>query len=803
MKTVRSLFNPFYGADKADDIPFQQIKRLFVREASPIWEEARQPVNQIIRGPRGAGKTILLKHLSYLGSDTRNDYVGLYIQISRIANTFRHLFPKQAQDSRDALEHDYQNAFGDYLVLEIVKEIARTLEHLRRRDESVQELTDPEALLDGVATALSLQDVIAFCIRQQREIEKQSPIWELDKRCTWQRLFEPISTLNRISQVASPLLASHEENTAMYLLFDESAPIPVPCQEVVNSLLQRGRSFRTKLAIRPYEWQTLETYNGLRLEPGTDFKSIELVYPDELTDEYLQRARLILNRLLETKIVEPQAPAKGWPRLKSLDIEEIFPSTTGRSPRTYSGFRDICALSSSNPQNLVSICSLLLTIATEEGELPENGIPEVPRLLQHQAMVAWSKQQESTISDAGLLSFSRALLRHLSRIADRGGGLLVEVKNDSPSLFAPDYLPYEAAAVLKPGFALGFFRFEAGIPFPWDEVPSRFLVSRSLLPGYEISLRAGVLPELKLDFAFLNAHIKVQSGRSAQATDYSDKTLTLFLSTSFSDALAAERTMIKDALQVANMEFKPLEGDQFLFSSIHRQISKRDVTILNASEPRPYTLLELGLCAGLRKAKPVICVFNDNGQLESFAKLPEFLKVLPVVPFSCEPRRLAEMAAKVRRNAELLLSNPSEFEKVVLTGVSLRPKRAKRTLYVSHPDLPIWKNLIPRLREAAESKSFNLITEGDAPVYQANCLQVPIFCTSLATHVVIDTSGSSQPDLLQCYKLGVAIAQKRQVLRVEQKGNDHADCFSSIPISYASWREESDLLERILTFLDH
>lgn len=804
MRKFRPVFNPFYGAVKADELSFAQIKRLFVREASPIWEEVQQPVNQIIRGPRGAGKTILLKHLSYLGGQTEQGHIGIYIQISRIANAFRLLFPQPAQEQRASLELDYQHVFGDYLVLEITKELTKALRFFKSKGDQPGECSpsDLEGLLDGQAPAQSMQQAIDYCVHQQTQIERHFRDWELDRSCTWKNCYEPISALNRIAGAAAIAFKSEEHSTPeIYFLLDESAPIPVRCQEVVNSLLQRGRQFKTKLAVRPYEWQSLNTYTGIRLEAGTDFRRLELIYPEEMTAEYEDKARRILNRLLEIKISEPTTLRQGWPRLESLTIEDIFP-TPGRIPRTYSGFRDICALSSSNPQNLLSICSFLFSLATEEGELAEHGTPQVNKLFQHQAMIAWSKDQEETIPDSGVLSFLRSVLRMLSRNSDNGVGISLKIRDDAPSLFPSDYLPEDAASVLKPAFALGLLRTQNGAPLPWDEVPSAFSISRSLLPGHEIPLRAAKSPELKLDMAFVRTHTKDQAGsRPASPINRSGRNLTAFLSTSFSEAKAAERIVISDALKAVGVDCQPLEGHQFVFSAIFKHISDRDFTILNASELRPYTLLELGLSAGLRKARPVICVFNDEGKIESFSRIPEFLKVLKIINFTLDPRGLVEMAAKVRREAEVLLETPNEFEKVSLTGVTLRPKTAKKSVYISHPDLPIWKSLIPKLRDTLETRGFSLVTD-DTKLYSANCLQLPIFCTSLVRNVIIDTSGPQQPDLLQCYKLGVAIARKRAPLRVEQTGSHHPDTFSALPIKSSEWRDHANLLDLIISHLE-
>ena len=805
MKTRRPVFNPFYDTVKADDIPIEQTKNFFVREASPIWQEVQQPVNQIIRGPRGVGKTILLKQLSFLGGDHTHSYVGVYVQISRIANTFRHLFPLPERADRSTLELSYQTAFGDYLVLEIIKEIAKTVTALTGDYPSTALATDFfRELLDGAEDATSSREVAQFCIVKQRQIETDSKLWEIQQKCSWKPLFDPVATLNRIAVITAGAFQGYPlgGKNILYFLLDESAPISIRCQQVVNSLLQRGRTFRTKLAVRPYEWTSLDTYHGLRLEPETDFRRLELLYPDEMTEDYIDKARKILNRLLTVRVLEPSVPPSGWPHLSSLDIETIFPVTGGRLQRTYSGIRDICALSSSNPQHLISICSELFKKACEEGEWEDSDIPAVPRLLQHQAMVTWAKEQEETITDTGLQLLIQALLRLLAKEAEAGAGISLRIVQDNPTLFPSDQLPSDVAALVKPGFSLGLFRVDGPALLPWDNVPNRFTISRSLLLSHDVPLRVERKPEVAIADSFIRSHSREYSGSHVAPTlGLGERRLTAFLSTSFSHYRAAERSAIREALRQVDIECNDLGNKQFVYSAIRGEISRRDVTILNTSELRPYTLLELGLCAGLAKAKPVVCVFNDDDNEDAFKRLPEFLKVLTIITFSCEPNRLDDMALRVRQSAEHLIESPSEFERVH-GEISLRPKRSKDTLFLSYPDLPIWKLMLPHLRDKLEEKGVRLITEQDANVYQANCLQIPIFCTSLAGLTVVDTSGSDHPDLLQCYKLGLSLAGKRAVLRIEQAGRSHRETFSAVPLVYAEWKDEKDLLTSILEFIE-
>ena len=118
------MFNPFYRIIKGDDILEDEVRFLFVKEASPIWDQVQEPINQMIIGPKGAGKTILLKRLHYSNVLKRDgiSFLGIYIQISKLSNIFRQLFksPCDIDQGEHLLERSYQKVFEDYLCIEIL-----------------------------------------------------------------------------------------------------------------------------------------------------------------------------------------------------------------------------------------------------------------------------------------------------------------------------------------------------------------------------------------------------------------------------------------------------------------------------------------------------------------------------------------------------------------------------------------------------------------------------------------------------------------------------------------------------------
>lgn len=286
-----------------------------------------------------------------------------------------------------------------------------------------------------------------------------------------------------------------------------------------------------------------------------------------------------------------------------------------------------------------------------------------------------------------------------------------------------------------------------------------------------------------------------------------DSQLTAFLSTSFSEIGAEERRSIKDALAKVFVRCEDLDDlpkGESIYSAVRRSIEEHQFTVLNATQPKPFTLFEIGLCTGFRKPKPVICIFNNEGKPERFDVVPKFLRKIPVITYNLSTEKLDEMAAKVRREAEYLLTHSTDFEVESISGVKLRLKmRTQKTVYISYPNDPVWSQAISTLAQELGKNGYRVVTESDAAIYHANDLQIAIRCASLATICIVDTSGEKDADLLQSYKLGVCYAAKKQPpLRIERVGKTHESTFDCLPGSYETWRDIPHLVKVICQFID-
>ena len=795
--------NPFLNIIKADELEASQAQHLFVPEASPIWEQIQSSRNQIIVGPRGSGKTIALRQLDHRTMRHSLPFVGLYFQLSRISTIFGSLFEDASQAEDEKLMKSFRFLFSDYLWFSIVQKLAEFLTMNPRYSDTLNSQHIERLVNINVSDLSELED---YCHDQHSEIEHRIQDWSVTSEIRWNPVVDLPSSLARCAEVlrkvCSPL---PNGRPSLYLLFDESSPIPVQCQRVLNSLLQRGRPYCVKLAIRPFEWDTFETVANRRVELNTDASPLFIRYPNELESSYVQKMCAVVERVLETQLSGKDSMSVHHNR---FDCEKIFPSG---STSQYSGFTAICAASSGNPQNLLQICSCIYEAAGEH-ETPLDMLSFPPNL-QHEAIRAWSRDYEDQNPYENSRAFCRALLRTIRRAksSQRSIGFSYD-HEETETLFTTEYLPEQIGDLIKPAFSGGFLRSNSPLTHSLVEVPADFQVNRGLLPREELPLDLPVDPTSKIDSAFVKNSVRNWGLTNRGPVDGSVvQPIKAFLSTSFSPTTRQQRIDIKRFLkheQVDCIDVEDALEDQFLFSSISKAIKNSNITILDATVLRPYTMLEVGLCAGqVGKPRNVICVVNKTRSSNAIADLPDFIHALPVRVFTFEEDRMRRMAAEVASHARKLMGKKSEFSQVLMTGTQLRSKQKKNTVYVSLPEIDIRKRAILSIRKRLAQDHWSVIVEEDIRAHETNSFQVPVQCAFMSRVGVIDTSGherNSGPDLLQCYKLGLFVGKKKpwRVLQTESVECAHPNTFDSVPgLGHKKWSTVDELVDFVHAFV--
>lgn len=793
--------NPFRDIVKADDLDPDLAARLFVPKVSPIWKEVPSPRNHIIVGPRGAGKTIALRQLDSRTHTEPKGYIGIYVQISRISALYKNPFEHLRERSSATTTVMFQQVFSDHLWLSIVRSICEYLKNFSINE--LDNLADIKRLF-GIDMA-SIDSLDNYCAERHRRIEEALISWSRDEHLSWQPVAHVPEALQRcVDHLRTKLPRLATTSPCLYLLLDESSPIPRECQLVLNELLHRGRNYCVKLAIRPFEWDTLRTNRDRTIEVDTDLIVSNIRYSNELEDQYITNMETLVERVLKTQLPAHVLPFNS---AHKLDISSIFPA---HSDSQYSGFHSICAASSGNPQNLLQICSCIFQATESVQDIDDQSMPSFPPSIQDQAIRAWSRDHEDYNPYANSRSFCRSLLRSIrtNQSSQKSIGFSYSHSPEA-DLFTHDYLPQDIGELVKSAFSGGFLRRTSADPTSLFEVPSEFHLSRGLLPREDLPVDLPIHPTTPIDQEFIRNNTRDHIRATKPVAVAEDKRIKAFLSTSFSRLMQQQRADIKRYLQMVAIDCVDVEDrlhEQFLFTSIQRQITAADFVILDATILRPYTMFEIGICAGLpSRPKNVICVFNSEVADDPIDKLPSFMQKLPIICFSYADEQLQKAAAEIAERARVLIPARSEFSYIGRSNTPLRPKqrRDRKTVYVSLPSNSIRGRALEAVRKELEQQGWNVIDEEQARIYLANELQTAITCAFTARVGVIDTSGKDGPDLLQCFKLGLFVGKQNwRVLQTERLGEQNERTFSSVPgIEYKCWADIDGFVRNVTAFV--
>ena len=777
--------NPFYDAVKADAHTPHDVASLFVPDASPIWGDLQYPINHLVVGARGTGKTMALRQLDYLtlaSGDQKPDFVGVYTHVSRISAIFHALFADRERSPDQSLVRQFQQVFADYLALEIVRglcDLADADDRLARPD-----FTTVFRLPGGFDAG----DVADNCARLQIQVESSIQSWQISGRCAWQPLGDLPTIVARLAKALRHANSWLErDRPCLYVLLDESSPVPLACQTVLNNLLLRGQAYCAKIAVRPFEWHNLNTPSGRPREQSTDFFVLHLEQSDELSATYISRMEQIVGKVLASR------------QFAVVDIREALP----RSPDyPYSGFDAICATSSGNPQDLLQICSAIFAAWGNEDVSGDQAVPQVPPSRQHDVVRTWSRDFGNQNAYDASRHLCRSLAQEVKRASEATRSIGFEYRSDEPDLFTDGSLPDDLAGPLRPAFAGGFVRPREEAHPSLFGVPGSFRLSRGVLPELDIPLDTPAIPPVALDRKFIETKARTSHGFTAPRAMPDP---VVYLSSSFLEPTDPRWEAVRQALLVAGLSFPKIRLSNersSWFDGARRKIPKAHVALLGGQVATSRAMFEIGLCAGARRPVDVIVGRLDNSPMpfEGTAGLPP----LSTVSHQANDNNYRRFAAEVRAVAEQLMADPSDFANVALTGVSLRPKRRREnTLYLSMPKTVADRIPLDDIREGLEACEWSVITEADMTSYSANALQVPVLCAYTATIGVIDTSAADGLDALQSYKLGL-FAGKRG-WRVLHSSNTEPPIPSpldgGVGAEYFRWEQEAELVERILRFV--
>lgn len=781
----RPIHNPFDDVAKADAHTPQDVAALFVHDASPIWVDLQCPIHHIVVGARGAGKTMALRQLDYrtLASGDQNpEFIGVYTHVSRISAIFHALFADREENPDQPLIQQFQQVFADYLALDIVRGICELAD-----EDSQLERPDFSEVF-RLPSGFDVGDIAHNCVRLQLQVESSIQSWQISGRCAWQPLGD-LPTI--VARLAKGLRRSNSwlgpDRPCLYVLLDESSPVPLPCQAVLNRLLLRGQPYCAKLAVRPFEWHTLNTPSGRPKEQNTDVFVLYLDHSDELSAAYIAQMEQVVNKVLASR------------GFAVAGIRDALPSN-GDYP--YSGFDAICAASSGNPQDLLLICSAIFAARNYPDGSISQGFASVPPSLQHDVVRAWSRDFGNQNAYDASRRLCRSLAQEVKRAPHASRSIGFEYRSDEPDLFTDGSLPDDLAEPLKPAFAGGFLRSGEETHASLFDVPASFRLSRGALPELDVPVDTPTVPPVALDRRFIES--RSRTGQIHGVT-HSIPAPVVYLSSSFIERADSRWGSVTQALRSAGFSFPSVRSDPdpaAWFDGARRKIAKAHVALLGGQAEMFRTMFEIGLCAGASRPVDVIVGRLDRGDtwFDTTVGLPQ----LSTVSHQADDGDYSRFAAEVHAVAKQLTADLSDFANVALTGVSLRPKRRReKTLYLSLPEVVADRMLQDEIRNRLAANGWSMITEAEMMSYGANALQVPVLCAHTARIGVIDTSAADGLDVMQSYKLGLFVGKRGwRVLHTSKMAPamprpferaTGAECFR--------WEGGAELVERILRFV--
>ncbi|MDE0621308.1 MAG: hypothetical protein OXH83_06520 [Bryobacterales bacterium] len=781
----RPIHNPFDDVAKADAHTPQDVAALFVHDASPIWVDLQSPINHMVVGARGAGKTMALRQLDYrtlASGDQDPEFIGVYTHVSRISAIFHALFADREESADQPLVRQFQQVFADYLALEIVRSICDLA------DEHNQLARPDFSEVCRLPSGFDVGDIAHSCVRLQLQVESSIQSWQISGRCAWQPLGDLPTIVARLAKALHRAnLWLEPDRPCLYVLLDESSPVPLPCQAVLNRLLLRGQPYCAKLAVRPFEWHTLKTPSGRPKEQNTDVFVLHLDHSDELSAAYIAQMEQVVDKVLASR---------GFP---VAGIRDALPSS---EDYPYSGFDAICAASSGNPQDLLLICSAIFAArGCQDGSIGQ-GFASAPPSLQHDVVRTWSRDFGNQNAYDASRRLCRSLAQEVKRAPKASRSIGFEYRSDEPDLFADGSLPDDLAEPLKPAFAGGFLRPGAETQASLFDVPASFRLSRGALPELDVPVDTPTVPSVALDRRFIES--RSRTGQ-IHGVAHSIPAPVVYLSSSFIERADSRWNSVTQALRSAGFAFpsvKSTPDPAAWFDGARREIAKAHIALFGGQAEMFRTMFEIGLCAGA--SRPVDVIVGRLGRGETWLDTTVGLPQLSTVSHQAEDGDYSRFAAEVRAVAKQLRADPSEFANVALTGVSLRPKRRReKTLYLSLPEIVADRMLQEKIRNSLAANGWSVITEAEMTSYGANALQVPVLCAHMARIGVIDTSAADGLDVIQSYKLGL-FAGKRgwRVLHTSKMAPampkpfgraTGAECFR--------WEGGAELVERILRFV--
>jgi hypothetical protein len=759
------------------------------------WDRLRKPANQLLCGCAGAGKTMLLKRISWPAMirepafSSSGEFIAFYCDVREL-EILEPLFDDSLKGQMKAFLEPRVHA----ALLATVHLLHSIAENLRDAPSAAQPQMYAallEALLNTVKFSLyslsppridSIDAALSYL-----GLMKARLITSIGTPTAARSLFpEGISAVSPEHTMRAFVSSITGLRTVppIGLLLDQYDSLPRECQSILNPVLKRENRPRlfAVVACRPFSFDASLSPN-LALQTGEDFSITVAEYFPPDRDRY----EILLSDI--------------WARMRP----------EGPSPERIlqGGLRYFAELSSRSIRRFLELCEGC-------GALRARPSDYIVRRDQESAAKTVAEIYRDQLKNASLVDLG-SLWDLVLRIAQKANGKTAGGAVRVPStlelvasdLFAADSISAAGMRLIKKAFEEGAAQFTSQADGRHLSLPSRF----SLAPILGPVLRGVVDPKLESQMTFDEIEL-VAKGRKKFASKGSvvpiESLARVFLSTSFADLPDPRQARSAFERVFASENVELIEGSGLgpgAIKQIADQIRSSQLALVDISHLRPNIILELGLNLALKHR--IVPVLNRSASRRADLSPYPFLADMGYIHYDLTDESLRSLLSKVRSWAASAVNDCHILECTLDGSSKLRVSQRKRHVALYYPSerKALWESLRPSLIEVVNRQGFTLLDIPSKPHHAGlDLFDNVVWAISSADRVIVDTSSDDDPDLYGSFGLGFAFGLGQQtakhVLRIEEAGRTSERGLSMWPAKlYEVWSNETTLTKIIREFL--
>jgi len=767
-------------------------------------------------GPIGAGKTIVLKRLSWPAMAKKPDFlseenrfVAFYIDLEGISY-LNALFDEKIFGSYwKSRQYSLQVAFYAsvlYLLIEISNNLSavQSLDITEKGPINRAFFSTCRNLLTPIFgnDLKTPTDVRNFVELKSREIMAAiSGSSGLENNIIeYAKLFPSPEQFALLFSSACFSDPDFNKNTRIGFLLDQYEAIHEKLQSIFNPLLKREnqRYFFAVAASRPFG-MSLEVPDG-NLQPEEDFHIRVMEYlPDDIAryrDLIIEICRQILpagisiEDLLNFGKEEPQADKRG---------------------ATFTGFDSICELSSRSVRLFFKLCRDAVDLTPGDWM---SGIPKGPQI---EAIDQMSKNERDRIKGIPGITQGVAwkllllILRKANQNLDGDRRLPKVINIKSSGVLGIEDISQYAKALLKAGFRENCIQFLKKKDVSSESLPEQFTLSPITAPV----LNAFIDEHLSISVTTDEIHSVASPPRrptrkiKEELIPPLEELRSVFLAISFADLPEPKATRALYGEIFKEKDISVVEGSAIgpgMISQLFSRINSTDLTILELSYLRANVIVEMGLTLGIEhRIMPVY-----HSEVETDLSLWPFLSDMGSFPYSLDKNGIRAVRDKVIKWSKEPINSAHLLKKSLDGSTNLWVSRDSSSFFFYYPETrsKFWSNYKDDIIELAKKRNYETLFPDDNPLgllYIENVVRLIM----KSSRIIIDTSREGNIDLYGAFALGFAFAlscvgSKRRIIRLEEKGKvfpQEMRMWPSDPDYYRVWSENEELLSFVTEFL--